>query len=303
MFMVYESCFQEENATMKRLLCCVMLLLALSPAAHGETIDAFGMCFHIDTATIDFDAAQIQITDAQELAQLIEQLPNLTEVRLFDSSLSPEDMLWLFDSYPDVFFGFTITFDIHTIRTDDTAFSTLHHHHFTNTKDSYHTNEQIDQLRMCTRLKALDLGHNKLTDLSFLTGLTDLRVLIISPNYSLEDLSPLANLTKLEYLEVFSTETADVSPLAGLTQLKDLNLACSDRLKDISCLFDALPNLERFWCGRTPIPEEQRQQMEAAHPGCAFNWTTQPTSGGWRTHPRYDVLYTMFRGTEYIPFD
>lgn len=282
------------------LLLCLLLCLPFS--SLGEALDAFGLSVDPAAEVLDFDAAGIQVMDAQALAALIDRLPHLREVRMYDSVLPREDMEWLFDAYPDVFFGWTIRFSIHTVRTDATAFSTLHHSQLTNKRDSHHNSDTLSVLRLCKKLKALDLGHNKLTDLSFLTGLTELRVLILCPNYGVTDLSPVAALPHLEYLEAFSTNTKDVSALAGLVNLRDLNLACSDRLKDISPLYE-LPRLERFWCGRTPVPKEQQALMEQSHPDCAFDWVNLPTRGGWREHPRYDVIVEMFQSGQYIPFD
>lgn len=283
-----------------RVFVALLCLLLLFPAA-GMAEEAFGLTIDLSAEVLDFDAAGVNVTDADVLDELIQKMPNLREVRMFDSRMKREGMEKLFDSHPDIFFGFTIRFDIHTVRTDDTAFSTLHRSQITDKRDDYHTTKELSVLRMCTRLKALDLGHNKLTDLSFLEGLTDLRVLIISPNYGLTDLSPLAHLTELEYLEVFSTNTTDVSPLSGLTKLRDLNLSCSDQLRDISPLYD-LPALERFWCGRGKVPQEQLEIMAQKHPDCHCDFESLPTRGGWREHPHYDVIYEMFRGTNYLPF-
>ena len=285
---------------MKRLLLCLMVLCLLTPSALA--VDVFGLEVDEQTAVLDLDAAHIAVTDAQTLAAAIDRMPALQEVLLFDSALPRADMEWLFDTYPHIFFGFTIRIATHTIRTDDTAFSTLHRSVITDKKDHEHSTKELSVLRMCTRLKALDLGHNALTDLSFLSGLTELRVLILGPNYYVTDVSPLASLTELEYLELFSTDASDVSALAGMMKLRDLNLACSDHLRDLSPLHD-LPALERFWGGRGKISAEQQKAMEEAHPGCLFDWENNPTAGTWREHPRYDVIYRMFHGTEYIPFD
>lgn len=286
----------------KRFLALLLFAALLVPSCvSAQTLDVFGMKVDANTRVLDFDAAQIQVTDAQALSALIEQMPDLQEVLMFDSAMAREDMEWLFDTYPHIFFGWTIRFSVHTLRTDATAFSTLHASALPK-PDTHHKTKDVSILRLCKRLKALDLGHNKLTDLSFLSGLTDLRLLIISPNYGITDFTPLASLTQLEYLEAFSTDVKDVSPLSGLVNLRDLNLACSDQLKDLSPLYE-LPNLERFWCGRGKIPQEQQRLMEEKHPQCQFDWKSQPTLGGWREHPHYDVLHAMFKGTEYIPFD
>lgn len=272
----------------KLLLLLCLLLLAFSAQAEGN-------------AVLDLDAAGLCLSSGAEVERYLAQNPDVREVRLFNSTLPREDMERLFDTYPEIFFGFTIRIATHTVRTDDTAFSTLHHSHITDPRDRYHTSEELSILRLCTRLKALDLGHNKLTELSFLSGLTDLKVLILSPNYGLKDVSQLSGLTRLEYLELFSTKATDVSALSGLTELRDLNLSCSYRLKDITCLY-GLPRLERFWCGETPVPANQKKAMEELHPDCRCVWRGQPTNGGWRTHPRYDVIRQMFSGSRYIPF-
>ena len=287
---------------MRRLLALLCVLALLPGCALAQSTEAFGLNIDLNAEVLDFDALDVNVTDADALDALIRRMPNLREVRMYHSRMKREGMEKLFDAHPHVFFGFTIRFDIHTVRTDATAFSTLHRSQITDKRDDYHTNRELSVLRMCTRLKALDLGHNKLTDLSFVSGLTDLRVLILSPNYGLVDLSPLTGLEKLEYLELFSTNATDVSPLAGLENLRDLNLACSDQLRDISPLYE-LPHLERFWCGRGKVPQEQLKLMADKHPGCHCDFESLPTRGGWREHPHYDVIYRMFREGEYIPFE
>lgn len=280
-------------------LVCLLLLPSL---AFAGTVDVLGLSVDESISVLDFDQLQIPVTDAQALSESIDRLPNLTEVLLYENELPREDMEWLFDRYPHIFFGFTLRIASHVIRTDATAFSTLHTTRTKTDTDWEHTTEELSVLRMCTRLKALDIGHNKVTDLSFLSGLTDLRVLIIGPGYYIEDLAPLAHLTKLEYLEAFSTKARDVSMLAGMTELRDLNLARSSRLSDISCLHE-LPKLERFWGYGIKVDRGDQKKMERSHSDCEFDWIHNPTDGTWREHPRYSVIYEMFRNGEYIPFD
>ncbi len=290
----------------KLLLVLLACLLLAAPNAGGAEADrsvvAFGQSFPVDTVILDLDAAGVQSPDAGQLRQLIDQLPNLKEVWLFDSDMPREDMELLFDSYPHVFFGWTLRFATHTVRTDATAFSTLHHSTIKDKKDYEHGDRQLSMLRMCTRLKALDLGHNQLTDLTFLSELTGLKVLILSPNYDLKDLSPLAALTELEYLELFSTDARDVSALFQMHLLKDLNLSCSHYLHDLSPLY-GLSSLERFWGGRGGIEREEQKRMEENHPDCQFDWENNPTGGTWREHPRYNIIHSMFTSGEYIPFE
>ena len=157
-------------------------------------------------------------------------------------------------------------------------------------------------LRMCRHLKALDLGHNTLTDLNFLNYLPEIEVLIISPNYGLTDISPIANCRHLVYLECFNTPITDLSPLAGMEYLRDLNLTRCGQVTDLSPLYD-LPNLERFWWGHMDkITNDQRKTMRELHPDCRFVSVYDPTDGGWRNHPHQKEQMAFFRTGVYGPF-
>ncbi len=280
----------------------LLLLVILFPsAASGENLMFYGAMFDSNATVLDLDEADIQVSEIEELKNLLNQMPNLTEVRMYNSRLSVKQMDELFDGYPDIFFGWTIKLYTHTIRTDATAFSTLHGH-AGKEDDPFHTSKELRRLRFCKKLIALDLGHNLLTSLDFLSEMPQLKVLILGANYYIESIEPLAALTELEYLELFSANVKDVTPLTGMTKLRDLNLTYNRELQDISLLYE-LPSLERFWCGYTAVPQEQRDAMEAAHPECEFDWVNMPTEGTWRKHPHYDAIFEMFHEGAYVAFE
>ena len=87
-------------------------------------------------------------------------------------------------------------------------------------EDKFHTDEEVYPIRMCTRMKALDLGHNKLTNLNFLNWMPGIEVLIVTPNRQLTDIGPIANCKNLVYLEAFNIPITDLSPLAAHKGLK-----------------------------------------------------------------------------------
>ncbi len=280
----------------------LVLLLTVSASALADTATAYGVDFDTEATELDLDAAGVVVKDITELVALIDQMPNLKTVNMYGSELTRAQMDTLFDGYPDIFFGWTLKLYTHTIRTDATAFSTLHGHQGKD-NDPFHTTKQLSILRYCRNLEALDIGHNYVTSLDFLAELPHLKVLIVAANYNCDgDLTPLSTLTELEYLELFSANIRDVSPLASLTNLRDLNLTYNQKLRDISPLYE-LPKLERFWCGYTAVPAEQRTAMEAAHPDCEFDWVSMPTEGTWRKHPHYDTIYQIFHEFVYYPFD
>ena len=274
-----------------------------APSA-GASQDLSGVEIAPGQTTLDLDTLGIRVWDCRALAEKLDGAgaESLERVFLFDSELPTADMEWLFDRYyPRIFFGFTLHIGPHTIRTDQTAFSTLHYSSPTK-EDPRHTSEELYPLRMCRRLKALDLGHNYLTDLNFLYYMPEMEVLIISPNYGLTDISPIAACENLVYLECFNTPITDLTPLQGLTKLRDLNLTRDGQVTDLSPLYD-LPNLERVWWGpMDKVPGDQKKIMRQKHPGCKFVMVYDPTDGGWRRHPHFNELHAFFRTGVYVPF-
>lgn len=265
-----------------------------------------------DADTVDLGAKALPEGTLASFESFLAQLPNLKTVNMYSSSLSRAQMREMYERFPDVFFGWTITISCnnpthpertpHKFRTDITAFSTLHNNKCTN-----HTNDELSVLRYCKNLMALDIGHNDVTDLSFLYDLPKLRVLILGRNNNLEDIAPIGSLKDLEYLELFSTNVSDISPLANCTHLVDLNI-CNDRINDLSPLM-GLSSLRRlFLCscnarsGNGEVPRSVISQLRNALPLCKIDNETSAASGAWRTHPRYDTISAMFWGTEYIPF-
>ena len=78
-------------------------------------------------------------------------------------------------------------------------------------------------LEKLTKLRALHLGDNKLTDVKDLAKLTQLTSLSLNAN-KLTSVKGLENLTQLEYLELQKNQLNDVKGLEKLTQLEYLDL-------------------------------------------------------------------------------
>ena len=279
---------------MKQIWAALALLLALSAAAAAEPVSGFGMTFESTAQAIDFGAKDIG--DAGALCDFLAQFPALEQADMYGAALTRGQMAQLSERFPQVRFGWTLHFGDHTLRTDATAFSTLH------SKNSrFHTSQDFDVLRYCWNLKALDLGHNAITDVSFLEGLTELRLLILGRN-QVEDISALKNLTKLEYAELFSNKIRDISALGGLTQLKDLNLV-NNPIADFTPIY-GIDGMERLWCGmNSRVTREVKNALRAELPGCRIDSESHPTGGGWRDHPHYDVIYEVFGTGVYKPFE
>lgn len=98
------------------------------------------------------------------------------------------------------------------------------------------TNAQIQNLRHFRRLRKLNLNNNFLTDLSCLSGLTELRD--ISFNYnSVNDIEFARNMDKLERISGENSEVSDISPLDGKSELIAVYFGDA-RVTDISPIRD-----------------------------------------------------------------
>ena len=281
----------------------------ISFSAGGVSIQV-----RMDTDTVDLGSKAMPDSNQAyaDFESFLAKLPNLKTVNMYNSTVSRGRMQELSRLFPDVFFGWTITIQCnnpshpertpHRFRTDITAFSTLH-----NNKCSLHSSEDLSVLRYCKNLMALDIGHNDLTDLSFLYDLPKLRVLIVGINKNLTDITPIGSLKDLEYLELFSNNVTDIRPLANCTKLVDLNISYNS-IEDLSPLM-GLTSLRRLFVyscnnrwGKGQVPGSVVMQLRNALPFCTVDNVTGGAIEAWRTHPRYDTIYQMFWGTEYIPF-
>lgn len=273
------------------------MLLCCAAGAWAESISGCGITVESDAEMIDFD--NVKVKDFDELCQLLDQLPHLKQVDMYRTSIASQNIEMLAERYPEMIWGWTMRVGDHSVRTDVTAFSTLH----SVSPNSLHTQKQFQLLRYCHHLQALDFGHNNVTDLSFLYDLPELKILIAACQKNIGSLEAIGSLHDLVYLELFNTHLTDVTPLAGLEHLEDLNICNNGELRDISALYaeGALPSLKRFWCSNTRVPDEQKQAMEAAHPDCIFDWVNPATKNGWRYNTRYDALMKIFKSGVYEP--
>ena len=284
----------------KRILLICAFLLVLLLSAHAEPVSFNGMEF--DTESEYIDMGETRIKDLQSFYRFLEQFPNLKKVDMFSTPVRLTQIKAMTSQFPQIEFGWTMQFAEHTVRTDVTAYSTLHY-----SNAQKHGNADIGLVRYCRKLKALDIGHNAVTDLSFLYDLPDLRVLIIACN-NVKDITPIGSLKRLEYLELFTNEIEDISPLTGLTNLMDLNISYN-YIKDISPIL-TLKNLKRLWTSRSvnrgmnvSLTYQQIDQIRKAIPGIReINNLSNPTGGTWREHPHFDVIHRMFRSGIYEAF-
>lgn len=270
--------------------------------AMGEEV-VFQKDFKVDSGVEEMDMGNTIVKDMDAFVRFLNQLPNLKKVDMFNTRLYPKDIDRLAEAFPDIEFGWTMRIGDHWVRTDATAFSTLH-----NNKSTLHNENSFKYLKYCKNLLALDIGHNEVKDISFLYDLPNLRVLILACNFNIKDISPIGNMKDLEYLELFKNDINDISCLVNCEKLLDLNL-CNNRIKDWTPLHE-MKSLERLWLFNSnnysdelPVDKKIINGIKAALPDCHVDSTSHSTQGGWRLHDRYYVIYHMFKHGEYISFD
>ncbi len=299
----------------KGLLFLLVLFAGLFACAHAEII-TWDRNVSADRNAEYIDFGNTVVEDQELLDSFLDQFPSLKKCDMYANYMTHAWAEHLSARYPQVEFGWTFRIvcsnkEPHIIRTDMTAFSTLH-----NNKSLNHTSEDFSVLKYCRHLLALDIGHNGVDDLSFLYSLPHLRVLIIGRN-QVTDLTPLSACPDLEYLEAFSNRIESVEPLLACTRLMDLNIP-NNRIRDPE-LFCQMTSLKRLWAfnyawrdmNESYAPSSIRSAVRQALPECECNWSSSGTGGTWRTvdgsekgkrTPHYDVIYRMFQSGEYIPF-
>ena len=244
------------------------------------------------------------------------KFPNLKQVDMYDvPKMYYKRVEEIHSRFPDVEFGITMLIGspsyeckVHSVRTDATAFSTLHGYHYT-----AHSCKELSILRYCKNLYALDIGHNYLNDLSFLYEMPQLRVLIIAAaGGSLKDITPVGSLKHLEYLEIFVNSIRDISCLKDMPYLMDLNMQ-SNLIEDISPVKN-LKSLKRLWINQYTRKNKKAvsasiiADLQEALPDCYIDGHSSSTDGGWREdkdgnyHPHYEIIRRMFRSQVYEPF-
>lgn len=280
---------------MRKAVAAALIFILLLPLVPGLANQVSVLGIPVDRDAEYLDLGDMKVTQFTRLAQELEALPNLKQVDLFNSRPSEKQAFALQSALPQVRFGLTMNVAGFTCRTDDVIFS-MHRR-----GQPLYRSSAFSQLTLCPDMLALDLGHNRITDLGFLTRNPKLKYLILADN-QIRDLSPLAELKELEYLELFMNQITDITPLSGLTELKDLNLS-HNQLTDLTPLY-GLYKLERIWLLKNGLSKEQVAALQEALPHATiYNSSYMSTGGGWREHPRYFAMRHTFDRGEFIPFD
>ncbi len=241
-------------------------------------VTVYGKKYDSTTDTLFLNEKKIK--DLTKVHTAVATFPGIKSVEMCDCGVSNEKMQELRETYPEVKFVWTISFlKKFKVRTDIRVFSTLANE-FSRPGNSTNL---APVFKYCTELRALDLGHQAITDISDIRNLKHLHTLILADN-RISDISPLADLKELVYIELFFNKIKDVSPLLELPNLLDLNICFNPTIKNPTVLTGS-KKLERLYISHCSLDENEIATLKKGIPeNCIFNYTCNNAvfGNGWR---------------------
>ena len=262
-----------------------------------EAADAWIKAHGIYTPSEYIDISHIDISDV-DIDMIISRLPNVKRLVMCDCGLDNDGYAAIQDRHPDIKIVWEIVLSHWTIRTDVVAFSTFK----TTAEEFYLENDEAYYLKYCNELVALDLGHNYVSDLSFLEYMPELKVLILVDNVKekdgetlrhLTDLSELKYVPKLRYLEIFANNVSDLSFLDYMPDLEDLNISYNS-VSSIEHLQN-MPKIKKLWMEHTYISGAGVSTLRQLYPNARIVSVGEGSiDQGWRTGERYRAVRRMF---------
>lgn len=250
----------------------------------------YGKIFDLADSIVDINHIRLD-DNGDEIFALALCMPNLEFLDMDSCGVPNERMAEIRDALPNAKVVWRIWFGRdYTVRTDVETILASYSKPSTNIL----RNHNVQPLKYCRDVKNLDLGHNFITDISFISEMKDLEVCIIALN-SWTDLSPIASCTKIRYLEIADTRLDSLEALRNLKNLKDLNAGNNRNLSDISPLYDL--QLDSLWLGcYHKIPKSQIQDFQKTFPNCIINTTTPDSwDQGWRVNHRFFPIVDIFQ--------
>lgn len=241
------------------------------------------------------DTEELTVETLDGLEAALRYLPDIRFVDMLACEVTTDDIDRYMEINPDADYLWWVKFGRWVVRSDIQIFSSMR-----TTDNHYYTNEELyPLLHYCKKMRALDLGHNALTDLTDIGNMTDLQVLIIADNEYLTDLSPLKNLDKLYYLEMFlCINITDFSGLDGMVSMEDMNCRYCRYLDDPSFLAN-MPNLRMLYCANTGLG--LREIAPYRIEGCSYETASEDYSSvyhGWRATDRNIAIRHLFHHFE-----
>ena len=238
------------------------LMDALPGVPIHYSFDLFGKTVSTADERVEYVLQDIGEEAIPQIRQALDIMPACTYFKLDRCGIGTPEMVKLREDYPNVKMVWRIDFGPCNCLTDVEMI------HCTEGIG----NDDVQELKYCTDVKYLDLGHNgMMSDISFIGYMPKLKIAIIADS-STSTLEPFRNCPELERLEIVNCDNlTDLSPLADCKKLKGLNMSCAYGIKELSPLY-GLKDLERLYLGANGISDEEIAEAAENMPDC---WITK----------------------------
>lgn len=245
-------------------------------------VTLFDRTFSTDAEEVDLSGNPVE--NVAELEALLDCFPNLTYVDMCGCGVDNEIMDALNRRHEDVSFVWTVKLGWKEVRTDIRWFMPFKFSMYESTND-----ETIANLRYCTELEVVDIGHMPVTNCDWAEPLMKLKYLIIGDG-PMANIDGLKDHTKLIYLELFKVPVKDYTPLLSCTGLEDLNISYTYGDPGIIAQMTWLKNL--WWQNPWTLHwqyQEGWDHLKENMPGVNISQyhSTSSTDHGWRELPNY----------------
>lgn len=241
------------------------------------------------SATVRTDDKEINLSwNSLTVEQVENALPYFTDLEkvvMSNCGISNEQMDALNRRHENIQFVWTVYIQHVPIRTDISYFMPYKLSLKVRDKDLYN-------LRYCTEVICVDLGHMDVTSCEFASYMPHLKYLLLGDTM-ITDISPLKGLNELIYLELFMTYVKDYSPLLECPALEDLNICGTYGSPEPIAKLTWLKNL--WWGGKYILSDAEDQVLRDSLPNTYLELETiSSTAAGWRKLKNYydmrDVL-------------
>lgn len=276
-----------ETVQLKNCSDTALLLEAMEALPHVQFLWDFEIYgIPVSTTTESLDLTGMTLSDTAELEAKLPYFYNLKKVDMCGCGLSNEEMDALNKRHMDTQFVWTVSIGPMTLRTDVTYFMPFKLGHEV-------TDSMCKNLRYCTDIVCMDLGHMSISNCDFVEYMPHLQYLILGDT-GVSDLTAIGTLKELKYLELFLTKATDFWPLLGCTALEDLNICYTPFSGDCDPLY-RMTWLDRLWMAANGLTLDQQTELKEALPGTHIIFRSpSSTNKGWRMSPNYYIQRDIF---------
>lgn len=239
----------------------------------------------IRTDMTEFDISGHYVGDAALVDSVLPYFPNLKKVIMCGCGIGNEEMDALNRKYEDIKIIWSVQLgDEMQVRTDITTFIPVKYNVWMEDDDTYN-------LRYCTDLIAIDMGHMDICNIDFVAYMPHLKYLLLCDS-QVNSLEPLRGLQELMYLEIFLTKVTDYSPLLACPALEDLNISWTYGYYEP---LTKMTQLKRLWWGGTGHGYYEAEQLNRHLPNTQLVlYDGDSTGSGWRQHKHYYEMRDLF---------